>query len=437
MKSFLDGGVPYDTDIGGKAEGADVRLDSDHSEKVDRTPIVNRLAELGWVSGEPYEPQTKIEFVTTAVDELAPGANRRLREVGTTLERLLTDTLAQAQSGKMKQLGAPAKAGYQTGVPVGDLESWWFLEKEETELNALVQNYLNNGIQDDVYLQATVGVVPSALVTFFARAALPGGKVEVAPPSAARQHILGIVQEVVADLDTRFTGASEEHWVRTLDKDSKDALLGLLGLVFSYLLGDTLHQTSGGTRTVEKNAVPFLIKMSPYGLLAKTATHVLRNNPPSKNFVREVGEFFKKSKYLQLPYWVEEARMDEPTAVGEGKLGAKLTARPTAQRLVTGDYTDFVEQALLGSGGAVQVIVGKQLPTPDKPPTDSGGVNVFYELYNQQGIPLEYRAITKRYKVSEVLPAISEIVGDVRLAAMSGLTEEQKAKVREAYQGDG
>jgi hypothetical protein len=144
----------------------------------------------------------------------------------------------------------------------------------------------------------------------------------------------------------------------------------------------------------------------------------------------------KKNKYLQVAYWVEEARKEGPTAVGEGKLTEKLEARPSSERLVTGDYTDFVEQALLGSGGAVSVIVGKELPAPDKPPTNSGDINVFYELYNQSGIPLEYRAITKRYKISEVLPALSEIISDVRQASLNGLTEEQKAKVKEAYQSD-
>lgn len=436
IKSFLDGGVPYGTDIGGKTADVDVRLDSDHGGSIDRTPIVSKLAELGWISGKPSEPRTKIEFVTKAVDELAPGSNKRLRTVGLALKGQLTDALSQAKSGQMKQLGAPAKAGYMTGVPVADLEWWWLMGKESSEMDAMVQDYLTNGIQDDVYLQATVGVVPSSLIKFFAQAALPGGKVELAPPSQARQQILGLVQEVTSDLEKKFTAAPEEHWVKKLDQVSKDAFLGLLGLIYSYLLGDTLHQTSGGTLSTVKNAVPFLIKMSPYGLLASTAPHMLKDSPPPREFVRSIGSFLKKSNYLQVAYWVEEARKEGPTAVGEGKLGAKLEARPSSTRLVKGDYTDFVEQVLLGSGGAIEVVVGKALPAPDKPPTDSGGVDVFFELYNQSGIPLEYRAITKRYKVSEVLPAIGEIISDVRMAGMSGLTEEQKAKVKEAYESD-
>lgn len=430
IKSFLDGGVAYGTDIGGKAAGADVRLDSDHGGSIDRTPIVNRLIDLGWVTGKPSEPRTKIEFVTTAMDELAPGSNGRIRTVGLDLRGKLTDALTQAQSGELRQLGAPAKAGFKTGVPVADLKAW--LGGDYADLDATVKEYLTNGVKDDVYLQATVGVLPSALVSFFARAALPGGKVEVAPPSAARQQILGMVAEMVAALDTKFATAPEDHWVRKLGATSKNAFLGILGLVYSYLLGDTLHQTSAGTLSTVKNAVPFLIKMSPYGLMARTATAAITADPPPRTFVRGIGELFKKSKYLQLAYWVEESRKDASTAVSEGRLPGKLDARPTATRLVTGDYTDFVEQVLLDSGGDVEVVVGKELPAPDKPPVDSGGVNVFYELYNQQGIPIEYRAITKRYKISEVLPAIGEIIDDVRLANLSGLSEEQRAAVTEA-----
>ena len=438
VKSFLDGGVPYDTDIGGKAGGADVRLDSDHGGSIDRTPIVNEFIKLGLVSGVPSEPRSKIEFVTAAVDELAPGANKRLATVAKSLKKQLTDTLELAKSGQLKQLGPPAKPGYKTGVPVEDLAEFYFWEKDEESLavKTAIEDYLKNGIQDDVYLQATVGIIPSALLKFFAQAARPGGRVELAPPSAARKQLLGIVDEYVKYLKTSLAKAPEEHWFKKLDPVSEDAFLGLLGLVFSYLLGDTLHQTSAGTHSVVKNAVPFLIKMSPYGLLAKTAPHMLQDNPPPKDFVRQLGGVMKKSKYLQVAYWVEEARKDAPTAVSEDRLPEKLDARPRVDRLVTGDYTDFVEQVLLDSGGVVEVIVGKELPKPDEPPTNSGDIDVFHELYNQSGIPLEYRAITKRYKISEVLPALREIITEVREANMNGLTEEQKAKVKEAYESD-
>ncbi len=430
IKSFLDGGVGYGTDIGGKDSGADVRLDSDHGGSVDRGPIVDKLKELGYVTGTPSEPRTKIEFVTTALDELAPGSNRRILEVLGKLRSQLSAALTQAQSGDLHQLGAPAKAGYKTGVPVADLKVW--LGGDYAELDTAVKEYLTAGVKDDVYLQATVGVIPSSLMSFFARVALPGGKVEVAPPSAARQQILAMVAEVVSALDAKFSTAPEEHWVRKLGATSSDAFLGLLGLIYSYLLGDTLHQTSGGTLSVVKNAVPFLIKMSPFGLVAKTAPQALKDNPPPREFVRGIGDLMKKTKYLQLAYWVEESRK-EGTAVSDGKLPAKLDARPPAERLITGDYTDFVEKVLLGSGAAVPVVVGKMLPGPDKPPTDVGGVDVFHELYNQQGIPLEYRAITKRYKVSEVVAALGEIVEDVRLASLRGLTEEQQATVTGAF----
>lgn len=441
IKSFLDGGVEYGTDIGGKKKkkgkkAVDVRLDSDHGGSIDRGPLVDALKARGYVSGEPFEPATKIEFVTRAVEELAPGADAELDTVITALTDLMDATLTQAKSGSMEQLGAPAKAGYRTGIPRADLKNWWAGDPDQDALDKLVDDYLKKGIKDDVYLQATVGVIPSAMMKFFERTSMTGGNVEVEPPSAARKQILEIVREVVADLETKFAAEKEDHWVQQLGPASRESFLGLLGLAFSYCLADTLHQTSAGTLSTVKNAVPFLIKMSPYGLLAETATHQLKDKPPPTKFVRKIGDDFKKSKYLQLDYWLKQSRwFGRPTAVGDKRLPAKLDARPTKERLVTGSYTDFVESMILGTGGDdVRVVVGKELPGPDKPPTDSGGVNVFWELFDQQAIPIEYRAITKRYKISEVGAALREIVDDVRRSNMSGLTDEQRAKVKEAYE---
>jgi hypothetical protein len=433
IKSFLDGGVPYDTDIGGK--GQDVRLDSDHTSKIDRGPLVDALRDRGYVTGTPFEPETKLEFVTTAVDELAPGADKRLNTVITSLTGLMGATLTEAKSGRMRQIPKPANDGFKTGIPVRVLKEWWSGTADQGPLDALVDDFLANRIKDDVYLQATVGIIPSALMKFFARSELPGGKVRVKPPGEGRAKILGIVQEVVADLDKTFSSLPKEHWVQELRQPSKDAFLGLLGLAFSYLLANTLHQTTAGTNSVEKNAVPFLIKMSPYGLLAKTGPQALKDKPPSKEFVRSIGDDFKKSKYLQVAYWVEEAGKD-PTAMSEGRITKKIDARAPDDTLFDGDYTDFIERVLLGSSiGDVAITTGKTLPGPDKPPTDSGGLNVFWELYNQSAIPLEYRAITKRYKVSEVAPALEEIIDDVRRANMSGLSDEQQELVKKAYKG--
>ncbi|MGH3620587.1 MAG: hypothetical protein ACRDQ5_02200 [Sciscionella sp.] len=424
IKSFLDGGVPYDTDMGGK--GGPIRLDSDHSSKISRASIIKKLSELGYVTGKAKEPKTKIEFVTHAVDELAPASNKEFQTLNADLQNNLNAALTAAQSGTMTQLAAPAKPGYFTGVPVADLKSW--LGGDYAQVKGLVDHFLGEQIADEVYLQATVGIIPSGVRTFLATAKLPGGKVHLNPSSEARKQVLGIVKRVITRLEKRKKFV-EDPWIKDLGKSGHEAFMGILSLVYSYLLGDTLHQTTAGTTSTAKNAVPFLIKHGPWNLTQLAGTDALRGNPPPKALARYIGEVFKNTKYLTAKYWIETGKR---TATGEDKIKKPVEARVRKKGFLRGDYVDVVEALLTSGGGGVTARLGKELPGVDSLPTDSGGVNVRWESYDQKGIPLEYRWITKKYTVAQLLPALNEIIKEVRVANMRELTAEQKEKVDEA-----
>lgn len=428
IKSFLDGGVPYGTDIGGKGEP--IRIDSDHSGKITREPIVEKLKSLGYVTGDPGEPQTKIEFVTKAIDELAPKSDKAFRTLGIDLRSKLQAALDDAKSGTMHQLKAPAKVGFFTGVPVADLRSW--LGDDYAQIKDLVSHFLTEQTADEVYLQATVGIIPTGLRSFMKTANLPGGKVELDPPSEARRQLIDIVETVVSGLES-FEAFKEHEWVKGLDATSHEAFMGIASLAYSYLLADTLHKTTGGTASTAKNAVPFLIKRGPWNLTAMAANHALRANPPPQEFARGVGRFFLKTKYLKPAYWIETSKH---TAVGEGKIREPVEARAPSTGFLTGDYLDVVEQMLRGSGGAVTAVMGSELPAADALPAESGGIKVAWESYDQAGIPLEYRWITKHYKVADILPALNEIIQEVRAANMRELSPEQKDAVNAAIKED-
>jgi hypothetical protein len=423
VKSFLDGGVPYQTDMGGK--GQPIRLDSDHTRKITRLDIVDKLRQLGYLKGEPFEPTTKVEFVTEAYDELAPGSNKVFSTLAANLKGQLESALTRARSGQLTQLGLPAKIGYKTGVPVPELQDW--LGSDYPALEPLVTKFLTEQIADEIYLQATVGIIPSGIRSFLARAATPG-QVTVKPPSQARQQLLDIVQEVVSRVEKSPTFAGDD-WVKSLDPTSLEAFMGLLSIVYSYLLGDVLNQTTGGTSSAVKNAVPFLIKSSPYGLIGQAAPHMLKGNPPPSELARKIGQVFKNTNYLQLSYWIEKGQQ---SAKAEGRLKEPVEARAPKKSLITGDYVDFVEQLLIDTGGAVTVVVGKELPGADPLPAESGGVEVAWESFDQKGIPLEYRWIQNRYTAAELAPALVEIITDVREANQRELSKEQKESVNAA-----
>ncbi|MGH2917919.1 MAG: DUF4157 domain-containing protein [Solirubrobacteraceae bacterium] len=427
IKSFLDGGVPYGTDIGGKAEDKPIRIDSDHSSQITRAGIIDKLTTLGYVTGDATEPKTKIEFVTHALDELAPKSNTAFKTLGLDLKGKLEAAVTSAKSGAMHQLAEPAKVGYFTGVPVADLKAWLGVA-DYAEIDALVTKFLEEQTADAVYLQATVGIIPSGLRTFLGTAKLPGGKVRLDPPSEARQQLIGIVEEVVTRLEAneRFT---THEWFQGLGGPDREAFMGIVSLVYSYLLADTLHKTTAGTASTAKNAVPFLIKRAPWNLTAMAGTHNLRTKPPPKDVARGVGYWLSTTKYLKPAYWIES---DEGTAKQEGKITEAVEARAPSKGFLTGDYIDIVEAMLIGGVGGVSAVVGKEVPAADALPALSGAVKVHWESYYQAGIPLEYRWITKQYKVAEILPALSEIIGEVRTANMKELTAEQKEQVNAA-----
>jgi hypothetical protein len=427
VASFLDGGVEYGTDIGGK--GQPIRIDSDHSDKISRKPIVDKLKTMGYVKGNPKEPKTKLEYVTHAVDELAPGSNQKFVDLATDLKSKLAATVKDAKSGAMHQLAAPADAGFLTGVPVADLKAW-LGNKDYAQIRPLVQDFLNNKTSDSVYLQATVGIIPTGIRKFLRQSALPGGAVTLDPPSAARRQVLDIVATAIADLE-KHSAFKKHKWVKSLGPASYEALMGILSLAYMYLLGDTLHKTSGGTNSTVKNAVPFLIKHGPFDLIDLAGTKVLEDNPPPAKLARKIGEIFKKSKYLKPAYWMESGKR---SATREGRIKRPLEARTKKESLIKGDYVDVVESFLLGSskGGGVSAVVGKELPGMDKLSRDSGGVDIARESYWQTAIPLEYRWISKQYKIAELDTAMYEIVNDVRLANMVDLDQADEDAVRAA-----
>jgi hypothetical protein len=426
IKRFLDGGVPYGTNIGGK--GGSIRIDSDHSDKISRKPIVDKLKQLGYVTGNPKEHKTKLEYVTRAIDELAPGSDQEFADLAEELEEKLAETVKDAKSGAMYQLDPPAKAGFSTGVPVERLK-WWLGKDDYAQIEPLVKDFLENKTSDSVYLQATVGIIPTGLRRFLRRSGQTGGHVELDPPSAARRQVLNLVDAAVRDLE-RDPAFADHDWVQNIDAVSHEALMGILSLVYTYLLGDTLHRTTGGTASTAKNAVPFLIKHGPWNLVELAGNGQLRRNPPPDDLIQEIGAIFKRSKYLKPAYWIKRGK---DTAKGEGLIKKPLEARAPKEELLQGDYGDVVAAFLGGTGGAVQAVVGKELPGMDELNEDAGGVNIAYESYGQRAIPVEYRWISKQYKVSEIPMAMWEIFNDVRHANMSELTDEQEAQVRAQF----
>ena len=420
IESFLDGGVEYGTDMGGK--GGPIRIDSDHSALISRDEIIAKLAELGYVTGAPIETKTKLEYVTAPIDELAPSSDEQFRLQSQLVTATLRAALQAASSGTVRPLGPPAKDGFYTGVPIPDLRSW--LGSDYHHVKPLVDRFLTDQIANKVAIQATVGVIPSGVRRFMKlsnSADSAGGR-----PTEALGKLIGIVNGVVKALEADDTFKADP-WVAELGPVSYEAFMGILWLAYSYLLGDTINKTTAGVGSVVKNAVPFLIKTDPFNLAASAGTDDLTKSPPPKKLARYVGSFFARTKFVKPSYWIE-------SGAGSAQAQGVITKAVRARRkdpLVYGDYVDFVDAILRPRRArGVGVVIGKELPGFDVLPSDSGGVDIEGSTYGQRAIPLEYRWITtKQRTISEIDAVLDEIIADVRTVNSAHLSDEDWGKV--------
>lgn len=338
----------------------------------------------------------------------------------------MDDTVTKAQSREMEQLMAPAEAGYYTGVPEDDFEVW-LSEKHYQELQPLIKDFVTKKAKDEVYLQATVGIIPSAMRDLHQQALkkAEGGDLNA---TAVEMDVLRKVEETVTalfDLEAFKTHKT----IAEMRPNSLEALRGIIHILFMYIVGDTITQTSAGTTSTVKNAVPFLIKMSTRGILAKTGTWYFRDHPLPKDLIGFIAGYLQKSKYATVGYWTG---VGKDTYQGEG--GKKQDPRPYDKLITKGTYADFVTRALGGEPlNEVSVIIGKKtLENPDTLPVVDD-VNVRYESYNQAGIPVEFRWIEAHPTTGGMKGEMNKIIKEVRELNTKHLEEKDKKKVSDKF----
>ena len=152
----------------------------------------------------------------------------------------------------------------------------------------------------------------------------------------------------------------------------------------------------------------------------------LRDNPPPEKLAREIGQNFKRSKYLKPSYWIESGKR---SAKREGASSGRCEARPKKDGLVEGRLRRRRRRTSARHRARAPCRRGRQGAAGHGPAQrDSGGVDVARESYWQTAIPLEYRWISKQYKIAELDDAMYEIVKDVRKANRSTSTRRTRTR---------
>jgi hypothetical protein len=408
VKKFLQGGVKYDTPMG-SVPG--FRLTADHSGSVDRDPILDALVRNRYITetAVPADLTSNLEYVSEALDELKPHSNQEFQNQFTAIRAHMGSTLAAAQSGAVTALAAPGGA-YFTGVPVADLQDW--LGPDYAYVTNAVDT-LRNNIQDEIYVQATVGIIPSAIRDFNrgheTHQQNAGGMLE-------GRHAMASVRATIDTL-TALPAFQNHAWVKDLHDNwptSYEALLGMLSLGFTYMVGDALWQTSGYAGGAVKNAVPFLIKNTE--IRSKALPDHIRHKHAPRDLVQIIEDHFAGSRFADPGYW---------TGATDADYNEGLTPRAVKlnKRLLQTDHHSFLERLLRGQ--LSEIVVGKQeLPNPDKLPAE-----VTNESAGQKGVPLEYRWFRGRPSIAGMDAALFSIVNEVRDANLKHMDPADRLRI--------
>ena len=422
VQMFLLGGLPYGAPIG---KNEHYRLTSDHNELQSKgRAIVVKLIDMGYVDAsfpaDKYLTVSNLEYVTEALDELAPNSTTAYTQQFAAVKAHMDRVLDQVKT-TFKKIPRPAGA-YYTGVPVDDLRAW--LAHRYDELEPLIAEF-QAAIHDSLYLQATVGIIPSALRDLH-RAYLPINveerdiiqKVATVADRWVDQMMAALLRvddEYVKDLTTPATGTFSS-WSSKKPQVEREAFEGLLQLCLMYVIGSALNQTNFADGSSQKNTVMFLSKMNLGKVRGDAMTSyqggLLSSDPPDLT-IRRIADYISQCELTRVDYWLRLGLEDRRGREGRGAYIRNIET--------------FVRGVFLGNEvQAVNTGRSRQLEAdamPDAVKRASAG---------QRGIPVEYRHIADRPKPAGMKDALMKIVRDVRLLNIKHLSGDEQVAIIEA-----
>jgi hypothetical protein len=397
IETFLTGGLPYGESPALGDMTHDFQLKADHNDLQERhIAIREKLVALGytvppWIQadGKPIT-MSNLEYVTPPADELAPRADTTIKLQLHEIETHARGVFAGAATD-LRAIAAPA-AGAHVGIPEQDLRGWLGDDYEniEPEVDAFKEE-----IKDSFYLQATVGIIPSALPDLFKRRMSPTEATMTTVFEAAADAVHFDVQGLLAQ-----DSFKNDPWVQALARDHPvdyEAFVGMLYLIDSYFIGHALNQTSLLDGSSEKNAVPFLSKLDDLGIAMTHAvpTHIRGLEVPPR-LISTIDGFLQSKEPVTVHYWKRQFSLQDPDPA------------QTQRDPVIADPSTFVDD-VLNSKGPETVGSPRSFAEPDAIATQASSASG-----DQAGIQLEYRYILNRPGASGLTAELMKVVEEVR-----------------------
>lgn len=409
IKYFLFGGLPYGKELGGSAKPGEnsFRITSDHNGAVSREPIRARLANMGKLDPadtKDRDASSNLEYVTSPVDELAKGADKVLGTLIDQVANHAATTFGLASQDNASMLTAPA-SGVATGMPEDNMKDW--LSDPDFQLLKPAIDEFRANILDSCYLQATVGILPSAVGALFAKAGQEDGLLFTGGKFTQ-------IYEAVNNAAVAVGAAVKEHkYIKDLQSKKETQVLasvsGMIRLLAMYLVGEALSQTAAFPGGTIKNAVPFLVKIDPSKIAESGPWGMLFADVPDDFVTLLAGELDKRTEF-KVSYW--------------RGLGYAARDRDVKDFVTTGSIENLTKMFLQGKKPPeTGAQTGSQLKK-----LDTVTEIAKYSEY-QLGIPLEYRYIKARPPASGLKPELLKLVAEARDINLGRVTEEQKRQI--------
>ncbi|MEV4442587.1 DUF4157 domain-containing protein [Streptomyces sp. NPDC049577] len=418
LGAFFHGGLDYATPV---VTGENLRIVTDHNSLSRRlrdlyAVLANLTGRDGApvVTGRPAAAMSNLEYVTAPVDEMAPGSDATVKQLAEHIEGHVGQIFGQQPTARMFMV--PHSANAATGTPLAALQQWLGPDLYgRSDVQEAIRGFQAD-IKQELYIQATVGVLPSGLPSLYSYQA---GVSHDSRRNDRNAHIADGWRAAAVAVN-RAVSLLRSNVVPALLNDDqgsgdKEALTGTLALGVSYAIGSAMVEAGvRGATSTTKNAVPFLLKMANLGAIRQQATtDLLRRGVITPEQANELAAWIHQhipetgtahwqahmAKYPQITANPGDPVYD--TRHDQGRNGVANTAR-------------MLHALLNGTEDFEVVRPGRPLENADKP-----NDTIVPHVGGQKGAPLEMRWISERAAPGQLWPMLKKIMDEARKANLA------------------
>ncbi|MFG3344224.1 DUF4157 domain-containing protein [Streptomyces sp. NPDC048018] len=371
-------------------------------------------------TGRPVSSLSNLEYVTAPFDEMAPGSDVAIGQVANRIDAHVNEIFGNDPQHRASRVpGSPVAA---TGTPLAALREWLGPELfARADVQKAIADFQAD-VKAEMYIQATLGVLPSGLASLYAYQAQVSHESRRAP---GKEHIADGWRDAAAAVNRAVPRLRSEvvpHLIPGLGPVDQEALTGTLALGLSYAIGSAMIEAGvRGPTASTKNAVPFLLKLANLGGIRRAATtDTLREKAVGQDLVQQLASWLHGQipetgvahwQGLLAKYPNNKANPAGP-AYGHGATGVANTAQ-------------MLDSLLHGREDFPVIAPGKALPKADEP-----NAAIVPHIGGQKGAPVEMRWLTTRAtRIGQLASGFKEITDEARKANLMSVPPEVRAAI--------